>query len=339
MEEKINKVISFLQSKIDEIKVDYNIVLNSKEKILKNEKIFYHNTDVTLNAANILIKNRFDDFLTLPFDVNELKDIMKVQGNMIKRLFFSEVNIKNGKIKDAESYVNLMQRLFAPGQRRSFKSVDKDNKKDNKNGIQHNILEKTKSKFINAMDCFLNKNLKIMNIYNELIKKLNVVKQSIGNDDNYKNACDDLFSYLKVERVDLGILDNLKVELKSKIKTEVITNEKAKINKKNLDNKPVKQGTRDERIKIYAKTKLKEEIEKQSKALDDDSKLWVDILVDQLNGMNLKITNDFIDDPNAYLPDKTDNNYNQILELTMNKLKYVDADPTVIDTLSNLVRR
>ena len=55
--------------------------------------------------------------------------------------------------------------------------------------------------------------------------------------------------------------------------------------------------------------------------------------------MDLKTTNDFLEDPESYLPDENENNYNQILELTMNKLKYVDADSVVIDTLSNLVRR
>ena len=342
MEEKINKVISFLQSKIDEIKVDYNIVLNSKEKILKNEKYFYHNTDITLNAANVLIKNRFDDFLILPFNIKDLKEITKMQGDMITKLFFNDVNIKNGKIKDSCSYVNLMQRLFAPGQRRSFKKVDKDSKKDNKNGIQYNILEKTKTKFISSMECFLSKNLKIINAYTKLINKLSAVKQSIGNDDDYKKACEDLFSYIKDEHIDLGIIDNLKVDLKNKIKKEEKDNKKikeSKIEKEKLGNNSVKQGTREERIKAHEKEELNKTILRESKALNADANFWVDLLVDQLKEMDLKTTNDFLEDPESYLPDENENNYNQILELTMNKLKYVDADSVVIDTLSNLVRR
>ena len=332
MKDKIDKTIDLLNKKLNLINKDYKIVSKANRKLNKSNGVFYHNPDLITDTCNILLKNRFEDFLQFPFKEEELKRIIYLKYYKYTKSFFSEVTIRNGKLKDVNSYVRLMQRLFAPFQNMNFKKIDKE-----LNSNYTILLNDMKNNLLRCIKIYLNKYEKNINAYEKILEKLQNVSNSLNDKETYKQACEDLFSYLKEEKIDIGELDNLKYELKKSITPK---KEPEKISYSDFEDTELKkEGTRTERIKEHEKMRLKKDIIFKTKSLNDDAKQWVELIVEQLVEFEKQQIEDFKKDPYSYLPEKNEEEFYEIISLSIDKLKFADADSNIIDTLMKTIRR
>lgn len=335
MQEKIVKIIDMLNKKIELINEDYLIVSKTCEELNKNSKIFYDRAGLVRKTCEILLKNRFDEFLTLSFDIKLLKKITSYSGEMVTNLFFKNINIKNGKFKDVESYVEFMTRLFAPIQRRKFAKIDKKSKLKGEKSLEYSILQKTQDKFVDSINMYLSKYGKKINKYNELINLLKDLENVLDDEEKYKKASENLFIYLSNEKIDIGALDNLKDEFKKSITPK---KEPEKISYSDSENTEFKkEGNREDRIKQHEKLKLKESINCKTKKLDEEAKQWVNLIIDQLISFDEQQIKDFEKNPYLYLPGKDEKDFNDIISLSIDRLKYVDSDINIIKTLGNVL--
>ena len=87
------------------------------------------------------------------------------------------------------------------------------------------------------------------------------------------------------------MLEEVKTELRGEIKSYEDFLERLKNKNKVVESKELKLGDRKVRINEYKKDKLKQEIKRKKSSLSSESKLWIDILVDQL----LALDEDIID--------------------------------------------
>lgn len=319
---EIYDVINYLSLKINELKKDYEKVKRFKDELNKGNKVFYHNPSLVYDACKILNENRFNDFLSMPFNEKELKKIIGVSGSLISKLFFDNVSIRNGKIKNVESYACFMQKLFAPIQKISFKKIDKD-----ANTNYSNLLDKITDNLCNSVNNYMNKHNNIINTYNVLIELLCDINKEEYLTLEYKNKCSKFIKYVNDNKIDIGKVDNLKAKLKNLIedkKTPVHKKEDNNHFEKNASLK--KDGTRLERKEKYEKEKLKDQIACETKNLDDDSKAWVFLIIEQLKGFNDEELDLFISNPYLYLPDKSEENYSEIISLTSLKIRYEDKN-------------
>ena len=335
MKDKIDKTIKLLNEKLNLINKDYEIVSKANKKLNKSSKVFYHNPDLITETCDILLKNRFDDFLTLQFDIKLLEKVTSYSGKMVTNMFFKNVNIKNGKFKDTQSYAIFMQRLFAPIQRIQFVKIDKDAKLKHEKSLEYNIMQKTQDKFIESLNLFLNKYEKIINKYNKLVNILKKLENVLDDEEKYKKTCEDLFIYLNEEKIDIGVLDNLKDELKKSITPKKETEKISYYDSEDTEFK--KEGNREDRIKQHEKLKLKESINYETKKLDDDARQWVNLIVEQLTCFEEQQIKDFNKNPYMYLPEQQEKDFKDIIALSIDKLKYIDANPTIVSTLQKVL--
>lgn len=73
--------------------------------------------------------------------------------------------------------------------------------------------------------------------------------------------------------------------------------------------------------------------------LDGESKLWVDIIVDELQNLDEELLKDFLDDPYPYMPNVNDNVYQLVMKTILETLKYKDADIRVVEKLEKVMGR
>ena len=85
--------------------------------------------------------------------------------------------------------------------------------------------------------------------------------------------------------------------------------------------------------------RLKKDIIFKTKSLNDDAKQWVELIVEQLVEFEKQQIEDFKKDPYSYLPEKNEEEFYEIISLSIDKLKFADADSNIIDTLMKTIRR
>ena len=90
-----------------------------------------------------------------------------------------------------------------------------------------------------------------------------------------------------------------------------------------------------EQINEYKKDKLKQKIKIKKSSLSSESKLWIDILVDQLLAFDKDMIDNFKTDYKSYLPVEN-NDINEIIDVVIKQLEYKDADEDIIDTLKGV---
>ncbi len=83
----------------------------------------------------------------------------------------------------------------------------------------------------------------------------------------------------------------------------------------------------------------KKNFNNSEKKFNYDIKYWANLLVDQIYFMDERTVNDFMDNPDDYLPGKNQKYYNEIISLTITKLKYTDVDKKVESKLASLIKR
>lgn len=339
---RIDDTIDMISSEENKLKRDYEVVCNVKENILNNGfSLVAYDNDEFEHACVILNSYGYKSFMTSNITYNEYEKLFKLVGKRSGKLFLKDINMKENKYLNASSYANMMQRLCKS--EKYLKIIDDSRKKiiidKNKDivggaSLLDTLIVEPKNKFMSMINSFLNDKklaIKDMAILRELLN--NIMYTDISKDYNkFKALSNEIFRIIKRNSFNYELLEDVKVELRGEIKSYEDFLERLKNKNKVVENKELKLGDRKERINEYKKDKLKQEIKIKKSSLSSESKLWIDILVDQLLAFDKDMIDNFKTDYKSYLPVEN-NDINEIIDVVIKQLEYKDADEDIIDTL------
>lgn len=339
---RIDDTIDMISSEENKLKRDYEVVCNVKENILNNGfSLVAYDNDEFEHACVILNSYGYKSFMTSNITYNEYEKLFKLVGKRSGKLFLKDINMKENKYLNASSYANMMQRLCKS--EKYLKIIDDSRKKiiidKNKDivggaSLLDTLIVEPKNKFMSMINSFLNDKklaIKDMAILRELLN--NIMYTDISKDYNkFKALSNEIFRIIKRNSFNDELLEDVKVELRGEIKSYEDFLERLRNKNKVVENKELKLGDRKERINEYKKDKLKQKIKIKKSSLSSESKLWIDILVDQLLAFDKDMIDNFKTDYKSYLPVEN-NDINEIIDVVIKQLEYKDADEDIIDTL------
>lgn len=339
---RIDDTIDMISSEENKLKRDYEVVCNVKENILNNGfSLVAYDNDEFEHACVILNSYGYKSFMTSNITYNEYEKLFKLVGKRSGKLFLKDINMKENKYLNASSFANMMQRLcksekYLKIMDDSRKKIIIDKNKDIVGGasLLDTLIVEPKNKFMSMTNSFLNDKklvIKDMAILGELLN--NIMYTDISKDYNkFKALSNEIFRIIKRNSFNDELLEDVKVELRGEIKSYEDFLERLRNKNKVVENKELKLGDRKERINEYKKDKLKQEIKIKKSSLSSESKLWIDILVDQLLAFDKDMIDNFKTDYKSYLPVEN-NDINEIIDVVIKQLEYKDADEDIIDTL------
>ena len=339
---RIDDTIDMISSEENKLKRDYEVVCNVKENILNNGfSLVAYDNDEFEHACVILNSYGYKSFMTSNITYNEYEKLFKLVGKRSGKLFLKDINMKKNKYLNASSYANMMQRLcksekYLKIMDDSRKKIIIDKNKDIVGGasLLDTLIVEPKNKFMSMINSFLNDKklaIKDMAILRELLN--NIMYTDISKDYNkFKALSNEIFRIIKRNSFNDELLEDVKVELRGEIKSYEDFLERLRNKNKVVENKEIKLGDRKERINEYKKDKLKQKIKIKKSSLSSESKLWIDILVDQLLAFDKDMIDNFKTDYKSYLPVEN-NDINEIIDVVIKQLEYKDADEDIIDTL------
>ncbi len=341
---RIYDTIDMISSEENRLKRNYEIICNVKEMIINNgfSLVAYNNYEFEL-ACVILNSYGYKSFMTSNITYNEYEKLFKLLG-ISRKLFLKDIKMKENKYLNESSYANMMQRLCKS--EKYFKMMDDSRKKVNidKNrdiiggaSLLDTLIVEPKNKFMSMTNSFLNDKklaIKDMAILRELLN--NIMYTDISKDYNkFKALSNEIFRIIKRNSFNDELLEDIKVELRGEIKSYEDFLERLRNKNQVVENKELKLGDRKERINDHQKDKLKQEIKIKKSSLSSESKLWIDILVDQLLVFDKDMIDNFKIDYKSYLPVEN-NDINEIIDVVIKQLEYKDASEDVIDTLKHV---
>lgn len=339
---RIDDTIDMISSEENKLKRDYEVVCNVKENILNNGfSLVAYDNDEFEHACVILNSYGYKSFMTSNITYNEYEKLFKLVGKRSGKLFLKDINMKENKYLNASSFANMMQRLcksekYLKIMDDSRKKIIIDKNKDIVGGasLLDTLIVEPKNKFMSMINLFLNDKklaIKDMAILRELLN--NIMYTDISKDYNkFKALSNEIFRIIKRNSFNDELLEDVRVELRGEIKSYEDFLERLRNKNKVVENKELKLGDRKERINEYKKDKLKQKIKIKKSSLSSESKLWIDILVDQLLAFDKDMIDNFKTDYKSYLPVEN-NDINEIIDVVIKQLEYKDADEDIIDTL------
>lgn len=339
---RIDDTIDMISSEENKLKRDYEVVCNVKENILNNGfSLVAYDNDEFEHACVILNSYGYKSFMTSNITYNEYEKLFKLVGKRSGKLFLKDINMKENKYLNESSFANMMQRLcksekYLKIMDDSRKKIIIDKNKDIVGGasLLDTLIVEPKNKFMSMINSFLNDKklaIKDMAILRELLN--NIMYTDISKDYNkFKALSNEIFRIIKRNSFNDELLEDVKVELRGEIKSYEDFLERLRNKNKVVENKELKLGDRKERINEYKKDKLKQKIKIKKSSLSSESKLWIDILVDQLLAFDKDMIGNFKTDYKSYLPVEN-NDINEIIDVVIKQLEYKDADEDIIDTL------
>lgn len=342
---RIDDAIDMISSEENRLKRDYEVVCNVKENIINNGfSLVAYDNDEFEHACVILNSYGYKSFMTSNITYNEYEKLFKLVGKRSGKLFLKDINMKENKYLNASSYANMMQRLcksekYLKIMDDSRKKIIIDKNKDIVGGasLLDTLIVEPKNKFMSMTNSFLNDKklaLKDMATLKELLN--NIMYTDISKDYNkFKALSNEIFRIIKRNSFNDELLEDVKVELRGEIKSYEDFLERLRNKNKVIENKELKLGDRKERINVYKKDKLKQEIKMKKSSLSSESKLWIDILVDQLLAFDKDMIDNFKTDYKSYLPVEN-NDINEIIDVVIKQLEYKDASEDIIDTLKGV---
>ena len=319
---RIDDTIDMISSEENKLKRDYEVVCNVKENILNNGfSLVAYDNDEFEHACVILNSYGYKSFMTSNITYNEYEKLFKLVGKRSGKLFLKDINMKENKYLNASSFANMMQRLCKSEIVGGASLLD-------------TLIVEPKNKFMSMINLFLNDKklaIKDMAILRELLN--NIMYTDISKDYNkFKALSNEIFRIIKRNSFNDELLEDVRVELRGEIKSYEDFLERLRNKNKVVENKELKLGDRKERINEYKKDKLKQKIKIKKSSLSSESKLWIDILVDQLLAFDKDMIDNFKTDYKSYLPVEN-NDINEIIDVVIKQLEYKDADEDIIDTL------
>lgn len=350
--ESMKETILYLNNYLSDITKEYNLVNSSMKEIEQNgyEYLAFHNNDPIHNIADILIKNGYTGFLKTAMTHSEYCSLIKGKPNslLLKVLGKSvnktmeQIKMKDNRVLDAESYCLLMQCLCTS--KNNLVYLDSSNKRLSRNkrynisktNYVEKLIKDPIETFLSITNAYLIKNTKriekLTEIRNLLIKIDDLNIEFDKND--FIGYCNELFSKIS----DLGFEDkrltSLKISLKNKIKS-FEEDEKKKEVKNDIKTQFIKFGTKEERMKVYEKNKKQEQLKALKGNLSSDSKLWVEILLSQLQEIDISC---FENDPSTYVP-LDEENIDDILDVVMLELSFNKENDRLVKILNTVKKR
>lgn len=342
---RINDTIDMISSLESRLKRSYEVVQSVKEKIInKGFSLVVYDNDEFEYACVILNSYGYKSFMNSNITYNEYEKLFKLVGKRSGKLFLKDIKMKENKYLNASSYANMMQRLCKS--EKYLKIMDDNRKKiiidKNKDivggaSLLETLIVEPKNKFMSMTNSFLNDKkltLKDLATLKELLN--NIMYTDISKDYNkFKALSNEIFRIIKRNSFNDELLEEVKTELRGEIKSYEAFLERLRNKNKVVESKELKLGDRKKRINEYKKDKLKQEIKMKKSSLSSESKLWIDILVEQLSLFDKGMINSFKTDYKSYLPVEN-NDINEIIDVVIKQLEYKDADEDIIDTLKGV---
>lgn len=349
--ELIKNTISYLKGYLDETTKEYNIVFDSKTKI--EEKgygyIISHDNSPIYSVAEILINNGYTTFLKAPMTHNEYcaliinKPLAFFKKNIKKTVYenFADVKMKCNNLLDADSYCLLMRYLYKIKSNLEF--IDSRNESFSKNkkynvsktNYVEKLINEPINQFCNLINAYIaqyGKVIKTLEEIIELLEKINELNLD-SNHDQFVSYCNEFFEKLSNLPFENKELSTLKINLKEVIKG-FAKQEETKDSQNDITPKSIKLGKKTDRMKRYAENKKREELKSLKGNLTSDSKLWVDILLEQLQNIDEA---DFINNPYEYIP-MEEEQLDLILDVVGMELSSDDTKNEIVKTLKEIKR-
>lgn len=342
---KINDEIKEINYLKNMLKKDLEYLLSIKELIEKEgfEKVTFNNNDFE-KACIILNDYGYKAFMKSNLTYDEYVKLFKRLSKKHYNMFLKNIRIKENEYLDASSYANMMQMLCKS--QKYIKIIDDERNKiiiDKKRDIiggkslLETLIKDPLNKFMIMINSFLATKsyvLKDMNTLEDLLN--NILYTNIEKDYNkFRALSNEIFRIMKRNSFNDELLEEIKVELRAEIKSYEEKLACIKNKNKVMESKELKLGNRHQRKDEYEKNRLKKEIKIKKSSLSSESKLWTDILTDQLLSFDMDMINNFKTDYKSYLP-LENNDINEIIDIVIKQLEYKDAAEDIIDTLKSI---
>ncbi len=351
----IEDTIIYLKNMLNDIEKDFNEVLDFKNiiNIKGYKKIMCDDYASFYKPCVILLKYGYNRFMKTNYSLEAYEDMLRKMGNpaflnIYSKKILKDVNISKNMFSNVDSYIYFMQRLCRPNVIKSIELNDiRDNKtKDGKN-LMEILINNPINVFMEQVNSFISKYSTIIEYLRELIFEINNVKATqISNDINQFKICyDKFYSIVSKPKIEIKCVENLKVKLKEEINkiNSHEDNSKEEFNNKVKASNVIKTGTRKERMEQYIeqnrKKQLINDVQNLRKKLDEDSIIWINLLVEELQLLDENGIKEFLQNPNKNLPNNSEIKKDIIIKATAMELDYKDADKRIVNTLYTLTQR
>lgn len=322
-----SKATSYLNIKREEKQNDIDIL----EKVV-NEIDSSSNDGKIINlydfepALSILVKYNYLRFINSVIPKDAMIDYVNVIFRfkpLIKNKTitnFKKIKIVDDKFIDAQSFITVFKEFYKIMKMGS--KIDVDDYRIISDLIVSYVIQfsKTIKNLKSKLSNEINKIDELLEIINKLQKDydLNILE--------YEEL---VRKYSKIIRNDKLFKDDSLKELNIDLRNNVKENKNKKEPIK--DEMQLKIGTRESRKKEYEKQKQKEELEQKMKKLNKDSLVWVELIFEQIESD----CEEFISNPNSYLPNFTEKQSTLIKEVAYKQAKFKDMDPIIVEILKN----
>lgn len=347
---EINNLISILKSKQNEYLEEINITKNAIKKI---KDAFNNNTvcDIeTLNdAIQIIEKYEYEKFIESRYTKEELEaHYQNLVGKSLLIRFATKKSLKdinmNGKhFDDVDSYKELLNRLCELESYFSKinsgikgKGVMLEREFSVKNNVLKAIIVSYYNNITNVLDMVYKRLININNKYDGLIDILcQLYSCDINNNtEEYKALVNDYSKHIRNNPAfDFSESKDLNIYFRNIVKDY---DKKQKLN----ETEPLyKYGTREERFEQHEKNQIEENLNTLINQMNSESKMWLEIVVEQIKTSNDVTIMEYINNPMTCLPGEKEvdkDTFNLIVSAAIEDLRFTDKDKykEMIDSLS-----
>ncbi len=301
------------------------------------------------SPINVLEKYDYLKFIDSIFSKEKLIFIIKKMCENNIKLKFSykigeieNIKISNEKFENSISFMTTLKILYIILQKKRGykvkrgKVVFKNTKSSDKKDVEFlfEILAYYNTDFYDTISRLINKitvNLdKISNLINiiENLKRIDInlnTELFKENLDKYSKAIrnDELFKNDDLNSLNLELREEYRLAEKNKSRKKESQDNAAAI---------IKLGKREDRKAMYQKNKLFLEIGALKEELNEDSKTWVELILEQIK----EDSDSFVQNPSMYLPGFKEDQSCLIKDIVLKELMYNDADEKIINALKNI---
>lgn len=329
-EEEIGK----LQKTIDDVKATNDGTTMNIGKLIPSLEIL-KKYDYLRYIDSIFDKSFFINYINVMYKTNPIS-----KQFALKKI--NKVNIEDNKFLDSMSFITTLDQLYTVLYRKGDykikdgKITQGKNKKisDEELDMLYKLLMTYVTDFCTAASDLVAKLRKYLDKTSSLLDILEELKQiDVGLElESFKNCLD---KYSKAIRNDELFKNDDLNSLNLELREEYRLVEKNKSRKKeSQDNAAaiIKSGKREDRKAMYQKNKLFLEIGALKEELNEDSKTWVELILEQIK----EDSDSFVQNPSMYLPGFKEDQSCLIKDIILKELMYNDADEKIINALKNI---
>ena len=337
---EINDVISLLETKRNVYEKDINIINNGISKI---NEAFSNNTVYDINKLNDLIDilEKYDGgrFLISRYTKEDLKlyCIKLTNGNLLARFIIKKIlkniNMTGKHFNDYQSFKELINGLCDIEHYFSKINIAKNSNNTfikREFNMSENTLKAIIMSYYNnfkySLDLICRKLIKINNKYKKMIKLVSLLDGLDINDDpnKYKGLVEEYSALLrKNEELSFKETNELNIYFR------IIVKDYDGKQRSNEVEPLYKYGTRQERLEQHEKDKIEENLNILINQMDLESKMWFEMVAEQIKTSNDATIMEYINSPMTCLPGEKEvdkDTFNLIVSAVIEDLKFTDKD-------------